>query len=404
MRNILKDYIQTLKTFNRDAIYYLIGNFIAGFGFTGFYLLFNLYMKEIGFGESSIGRVLSIGTYATVLLIFPAAFLIRKIPFKPILIIAPIITSLGYFIALSANSMINIMIGIFIAGGSNAFGSVISGPFIMKRSEAQNRTHLFSINQVTGLLSGITGNLIAGFLSSLIIKTGISPAIGYKIAIIIHILIASTSAFFYAKIQLSDFSQKTNISFFHIETSKKLLLKLAIPPMVVGLGAGMTVPFLNLYFRTQFGLKPHHIGLLFATGAFFTALGSLSSPLLANRYGKIRSVIISQLLSVPFLFILGISNWVWISIFAFLMRNALMNMAQPLVTNVALEIVKENDRALTSGIMTVAWLASWGITANVGGYLIEHYGYMLPFMTTVSLYILSSYLYHILLKKYEETV
>lgn len=36
-----------------------------------------------------------------------------------------------------------------------------------------------------------------------------------------------------------------------------------------------------------------------------------------------------------------------------------MNMAQPLVSNFSLEMVNKNDRALISGILTVAWLSAW---------------------------------------------
>ncbi len=401
MTNKIKEYIETVKTFPSDTVYYLLGNFIAGFGFSGFMLLFNLYLKNIGIGESIIGRILSVGTYATVIFIFPAAFLIRKIPFKPILILIPILTSTGYAIALSFNSLHAIMIGIFIAGSMGAFGSVIGGPFIMQNSSPLNRTHIFSINQVTMLLSGITGNIVAGIIPKILTSSGIPLSLGYKIAIFIHIAIAACASFIYAKISTFQLP-KSETPFFHIHTDWKILLKIAIPPMIVGLGAGMTVPFLNLYFRTRFDFPPHFIGFLFAAGGLFTSLGSLYSPIMASKYGKIKSVIISQLVSVPFLIVLGISYNVWISIIAFLSRNALMNMAQPLVTNVSMEMVNKHDRSLTSGIISVSWLATWGITANIGGYIIEHYGYMIPFMITSLLYIISSVLYYYLLLPYDK--
>jgi predicted MFS family arabinose efflux permease len=79
-----------------------------------------------------------------------------------------------------------------------------------------------------------------------------------------------------------------------------------------------------------------------------------------------------------------------------------MNMAQPLITNFSLEMTHEDDHPLMSGIMTVAWLASWGISANLGGRLIENTGYFLPFNLTLVAYILSSLAYFILLLPMEK--
>lgn len=390
-----KEYLDIFKYIRRDAWLYLAGNFFAGFGFTGFNLLFNLFLKSSGTGESLIGNILSIGTYATVLMIFPAAFLVKRVRIKPILMLIPVMTATGYSIAISAGSMHAVMAGIALAGLTNSFSSVIGGPLIMQSSGKKERMHLFSLNHVTMLLSGVTGSLVAGFLPQILQRTGMEITSGYKTAIFIHLIIAVTSIFFYSKIGVHSISSGEKGRFFSmgIKTPKKTLFYLALPPMIVGLGAGMTIPFLNLYFRTQFNMQSGAIGILFATAQLFTILGSLSAPVLGRRFGKIISVILSQVLSIPFLFILGISHFLPLSIIAFLVRNALMNMSGPLTTNLSMELVHPDDRSVTSGLMSVAWLATWGLTANIGGYLIEKTGYMLPFTFTIIFYLISSLCY-----------
>jgi|GEM_PF-5136843 len=67
-----------------------------------------------------------------------------------------------------------------------------------------------------------------------------------------------------------------------------------------------------------------------------------------------------------------------------------------------MEAVHPDDRSITSGLLSLAWLFTWGITANVGGYLIEHTGYILPFAFTMIFYIISSYLYFKLLYPIEK--
>jgi len=249
------------------------------------------------------------------------------------------------------------------------------------------------------LLSGVTGSLVAGFLPQMLQSFGMELTIGYRIAIFIHLALAVVSIIFYSRINVDGLGSRENNGFFRlrIKTSKKTLFFLALPPMIVGLGAGMTIPFLNLYFRTEFNMQSGSIGVLFAAAQLFTIAGSLSAPILGRKFGKIISVILSQVLSIPFLFILGISSYLPLSIIAFLVRNALMNMSGPLTTNLSMELVHPDDRSITSGLMSVAWLATWGLTANIGGYLIEHTGYMLPFTFTIIFYLISSLCYYFFL-------
>ncbi len=407
MKSIFREYIGISKIIRKDAWNFLIGNFFAGFGFTGFSLLFNLYLKASGRGEGTIGHILSVGTYATVLMIFPAAYLIRKMSIKPVMLIVPVMMSLGYSIAIQAETLQMIMAGIAIAGSAGAFSSVIGGPLLMQSSGEIERTHLFSINHAVALLSGITGNLVAGSLPDLIQQMGISAATGYKTAIFVHLVIAVVSLIFYSKIKVRTISltgeggegKKFRLN---LKTPKKLLAYLAVPPMIVGLGAGMTIPFLNLYFKTRFELSANNIGMLFALAQLFTIGGALTAPLLARRFGKIMSVIMSQVFSLPFLLILGISHYLPLAVIAFLIRNALMNMSAPISSNFSMECVHPDDRSITSGLLSLAWLFTWGITANIGGYLIEHTGYMLPFAFTMVFYVLSSYLYYRLLYPVEK--
>lgn len=75
-----------------------MGNFLFSFGFTGFMLLFNLYLKSVGYGEASIGVLLALGTYATMFAVLPAAFIARRIPLKPLFIMVVLFSAIGRLI------------------------------------------------------------------------------------------------------------------------------------------------------------------------------------------------------------------------------------------------------------------------------------------------------------------
>jgi len=118
--------------------------------------------------------------------------------------------------------------------------------------------------------------------------------------------------------------------------------------------------------------------------------GLLVAPMVAEKKGKIRTVVFSQLFSIPFLIVLGITHNLYLALLAFFMRAALMNMAQPLYLNFAMEKVSHDQQPLTNALLTIAFTAGWGASANIGGYLIEFFGYAAPFISTSALYLIST--------------
>ncbi|MDI6700359.1 MAG: MFS transporter [bacterium] len=404
IKRTLNYYKKILKAINRNAYFYLLGNLFSGFGFSAFTLLFNIYLKSLNIGESKIGNLLSTGTFTTALLILPAAYIVKRTDVKKFFIISPILTVTGYFLAIQSSTFQLRMLGFILAGISAAFTSVISGPFIMSVSDSVTRTFLFSLNQATMLTAGISGNLVSGFLPNIIKRFGFSEVKSLKYAIFFHLLFVIISLFFFSKIKVKRIYNSTFKDKVKFNTDLKILFYLVMPPLIIGLGAGMTIPFLNLYFKTIFHLSPSTIGIIFSIAQLLTILGSLLSPLLAKKFGLINTIIITQIVSIPFLFILGFSYFFPLVLISFFLRNALMNMGSPLSLNFSLEVVDPEDRSFTSGLLSLAWLASWGLTANFGGYFIEKTGYRIPFTFTIICYFTSSLLYFILLRPLEKRI
>ena len=65
-----------------------------------------------------------------------------------------------------------------------------------------------------------------------------------------------------------------------------LHFKLVLPAMLIGLGAGLIIPFLNLYFRDRFGLSEGAIGVLFSVMQAFMVAGNLFGPAVSRRPGS----------------------------------------------------------------------------------------------------------------------
>lgn len=172
-----------------------------------------------------------------------------------------------------------------------------------------------------------------------------------------------------------------------------LLGKLVGPMFITSLGAGLLMPFMNVFFRHVHGSADSTIGTLFATGSLAMAIGLLLAPPLADRFGKIQIVVLSQAFSVPFLALLGFAPWFWVSAFAYLVRLALMNMANPVYQAFVMEHVEEESRATVASLVSMSWSFGWAFSPTVSGWLQVNYGFNPVFLGTIGSYIFAIYLY-----------
>jgi predicted MFS family arabinose efflux permease len=111
---------------------------------------------------------------------------------------------------------------------------------------------------------------------------------------------------------------------------------------------------------------------------------------------------VTQLLSVPFMVLLGVSSFFPLVAAAFFLRSGLMNMNQPLTSHFAMEVVSKRDHAVTNSLLSLSWFVAWSISADIGGAMIERYGYTPPLLIAAGLYVLASGLYWFFFKDVEE--
>jgi predicted MFS family arabinose efflux permease len=133
-------------------------------------------------------------------------------------------------------------------------------------------------------------------------------------------------------------------------------------------------------------------------------IGILAGPIMARKLGMVKTIVLTELLSIPFMMILAFTYSLPLAIIAFLVRGALMNMAQPIGSNLSMELVGKTEHALVNALLTLAWTGSWMISTAVGGRLIDKHGYTLPLLIAVGLYIISAILYFMFFRKSERII
>ncbi len=403
-RSGLADYWYRLRSFSPNARRFLTGVFFFAATFQTIQLLLNLYLKELGFPEGDIGAVQSARTFGMALVGIPAGILVARWRIKYVLLSVPIIYAALLYSLLQFRDIMLIIAFAFLAGMVFSFYRVCSGPFFMRNSSKVERTYLFSASFATFAMGGVIGTLGSGQLAEYLIAQTGDAVIGYTYTFYVAIAFGLLALVPFSMIRPSPpSSEETNrrLSFAQLAERKGFYSKTIFCHSLVGIGAGLTVPFLNLYFRDRFDQGPDNIGIFFAlvTGAMI--IGTMAGPVVTKHFGLVRTVTLTQLLSLPFLVILAFTDQLWLAVVAFLVRGGLMNAGVPIQTNLGLELSRPNEQALINAVIMVSWTGGWTIASRFGGEIIERYGYTTSLLITAGIYFAAAIIWYLFFSRVE---
>lgn len=257
--------------------------------------------------------------------------------------------------------------------------------------------HLFSLNGALSMGTGLIGSLLGGALKDGLAALGLAELAAYRGALVVGAAFVLAAALPFSRIETAPIVQSTRIQRLRRLEGIDLGLwfKLVFPGFLVGLGAGLTIPYLNLYFKNVFGLSDTAIGAAVAAGQIATFAGMAAGPAIAARLGKPRAVFWTQMLSVPLILVLAWVHALPLAILAYLARQVLMNMSTPIQDNFSLELVPPERQSLMNAIKMLSWTGSWTIAARISGDLIYRNGFATSFALTASLYALSTLCYRL---------
>jgi MFS family permease len=286
-----------------------------------------------------------------------------------------------------------------VMGAAQSLAGITMAPFLMENSGDEERTYLFSFGQGLQMLSSFVGNWLGGYLPTWIaLRQGINPTDSQAYA---GSLLIVAGLYLLELLPLTLLHRNRMVGqarsvFAPIEYATKnphLLGKLVIPMLITSIGAGLIMPFMNVFFRTVHQQPDPAIGTMFAWGSLAMGVGLLVAPPLAERFGKIQVVVVTQALSVPFLILLGFSPWFWLSAISYYIRLALMNMSNPVYQTFVMEHVDPEARATVASLTSMAWNFGWAFSPTVSGFLQVNYGFGPAFIGTILMYIVAITMY-----------
>jgi predicted MFS family arabinose efflux permease len=159
--------------------------------------------------------------------------------------------------------------------------------------------------------------------------------------------------------------------------------------MLTGFGAGIFIPYFNIYFVQHLNASPALFGIIDGAANTITALLTLTAPRLAKRFGKINAITLTRLASIPLLLIIGLTSILPLAAFFYLFRQGAMDMSAGILQVFSMESVTEKHRGLANSSYQAAFQVPWALAAPIGGLIIVHIGYSPIFLLGACFYILT---------------
>lgn len=383
---------------SRNARLFLAMVSVSALGSGIFMLFMNLFVLARGNDEAFLGLLMSSMSLSALFLGLPMGVLVDRIGRKQAMVAGATLSVAATLLLTLPLADWPLLVAAVFYGTGNALFMAAGPAFMAENATEDERPTLFSLQSGLSLLMGFLGSAIGGSLPALFgtllrvhpesvtaYRATLLTAEGMMAFALIPLLMIRAERARPAEERRPPFTLR-DFPF------RRDVVALLVPELIIALGAGLLIPYLNIFFKQRFHISDSVLGLTFAVSQLLMGSATLLAPILAERWGKIRTVAFTQLASLPFLLVLGFVPLLPVAVGAFWLRAMLMNMAGPLYTAFAMERVQENERGTVGAMIGVVYSVGQGIGPGISGFVQRSFGFPPLFLTTGTTYLVAALL------------
>jgi len=377
-----------------------------------FLTMLPLYLKHIHYSNEAIAGYTSFRYLGVFALALPLGVFLKGARVKTMFYIScfgvPFFAlCILYFVGTGNEPMIYVTQ--LLWGASFTFIQIPVLPFILRAASPENQTPAIALSYSTWSFAGIASGVSIAMLDY------INPNLFDERMVLI---IFSVLGFFgvmmllFAGIKEEAFVSDKKISYKLNQYDWKPIIKALIPTLIIATGAGLTIPFISLFFEEVHGMHKGTFSIFSSIAALLVAWGALLVPLIKNKIGFKVAVPSTQSLAVVSLMAMATTQYyntvgisVVIAVICYLLRQPLMNMAGPMTSEIVMNYVGEKNREMVSALTSAIWSGSWFISGLMVQLMFrEKLQFVTIFLITAILYMVGVVWYVFLIRDYEKKI
>lgn len=412
------NFLNRYRKIPRSILLLISAAFLIHMINAGFILILNIYLRKKGYADDSIAQFNSFRFLGVLFFAFPLGIFIKGKALKPFFLASSLLVplfSLFLLLSIQGGNETRITLGFILWGISFMILNVCGLPYIMRSAPEEVVSEAISLSFSTWSLATIASGALINILSQLkeVAIGGITiPLDEYHIMLVI--ISISSLAFVFVLFMREAKPRSISSNFFNNLKALRsdydwiIIGRVLFPNMLIAIGAGLTIPFVNLFFNSVFKVDSDTFSLIGAGTAGIVFITTLIVPIIRRKFGFRVAILIPQWIAIFFLVILATTqlaqaySWAfYVAIAAFMLRQPFMNMAGPTTSELGMKYVGSRNQELISAISSSIWSASWFISAKIFQVLrqIDLEYYQIFFITAV-MYAVGVSFYHLLINDF----
>ena len=410
-------FLQPYRTIEKQILLVIIAEFFIQLVNATFMNMLPLYLSTLHYSKQEIAGFISFRFLGVFLLALPLGVFIKGKKVKPFFyascIGVPFFALCIIYFTEQANIPM-IYASQLLWGASFTFIQIPILPFILRLSSQQNQTPSIALSYSTWSFAGILSGIVIALLDYLNpnlfnerMVLIIFSVLGFM-GILMLLLANINEGDFNADTELK--KEKTNYSLAQYDWG--VIIKALIPTLIIAVGAGLTIPFISLFFQEVHGMDKGSFSVVSSIAAFLVAWGALLVPNIKRNVGYKIAVPATQFLAIVSLVALATTQYysyvsisVVIAIVCYLLRQPLMNMAGPMTTEIVMNYVGEKNQEIVSALTSAIWSGSWFISGLLVQVLFgQGFSFVNIFLLTALLYSVGVIWYVLLIRDYERKI
>jgi len=408
---------------SRNLWLYLTAGAFWSCGLMAFFLVYNLYLLELGHQEEVMGRISGAMTLGSLAFTFPVSWLLNRFGANRIIQAGVGCTAITLLLrALSENSWLLVLLA-FANGSTVAAWMVSTPPFLTQNATPAFRSRAFSLSYGTsigmGAIAGFTvggvsrflassGNVTAGLSQLSMERIILVACAGCVLVAFVLLLLLRESSLWPLTLPLGTVSpaggdgKEETLSprplgdrqevkgsglvkpagFFSLfaslykETqSRRFIVRLLLVLTLWSFFVGSFSPFFNVFFHRRFNQSLGGIGIIFSLSQVCQLLAVLSMPWLVKRVGRVQAIASMQMLAAVFLPVLLLTSKVQVAGLIYLTYLSFQVMSEPALENFIMDSVVPDQRSFLSSLRYMTLFLMQALSVWASGLAIVRFGY-----------------------------
>ncbi len=347
-------------------------------------VLLAVYLTALGFTPFEIGAIVTATLLGSALLTLAVGLVSDRLEPRRVLLGASALmfaTGLGFaalgdfwpLLVVAFAGTLNPSSGdvsVFLPTEQAALADAVPGPA---------RTTLFARYNLAGALLGAFGAGASGLPDLAAGALGVAPLTALRAGFLVYTATAFAIALLY--LSATPRARAPRPPAAPLQRSRRTVLGLAALFSLDSFGGGFVVQsLLVLWLFQRFALEPATAGAVFFAAGLLSAVSQLVSPLLAARFGLIRTMVYTHLPANLFLVLAAFMPSAAGAICFLLLRAALSQMDVPARQAYVMAVVPPEERAAAAGVTNVPRSLATALSPLLAGALLARSSFGWPLL------------------------